>query len=120
MTTEDHFNSDGDVCVCLVRDIAILLNQKLLTSQAMAGVVQSILSGVRTSAISDQFAGLSDDELISVIKSRYVQAPSELLQWSEWLEQNLTSLSEEVQNVIKAKSLADEPQVQEPPSGSSE
>ena len=103
MTTEDHLNDDGNVCLCLVRDIAILLNQKLLTSQAMAGVVQSILSNVRTSAISDQFVGLSDDELISVIKSRYVQAPSELLQWSEWLEQNLTSLSQEAQEQVQAK-----------------
>lgn len=85
--------SDGEHdTIAFVRDIAVLLDQKAINSKGLEGVVNAILSNVRTSSVSDRFNHLSDDQLISVIKSRYIQAPCELLSWSEWLEDNLTAL----------------------------
>lgn len=102
--------SDGEHnVVAFVRDVALLLDQKAINSKGLESVVNALLSNVRTSSVADQFSGLSDNELISVIKSRYIQAPCELLAWSEWLENNITELSEAAQKVLQQKQEPAEP-----------
>lgn len=102
MATYNGESSKGS-CYALTRDIGLLLDNKRITDKSLQAVLESIIDGARSSAVSDQFAGLSDDELISVVKSRFIQSPCELLEWSEWLESNITSLSEAAQEAIKAK-----------------
>lgn len=84
----------GNTSVSLCRDIALVLDQKKAASYGLDAAINEMLSRVRQAPLSDSYAGLSDDDLISVIKSRYIQAPSELLQWSEWLENNLSSIEQ--------------------------
>lgn len=76
----------GNTSVSLCRDIALVLDQKKAASYGLDAAINEMLSRVRQAPLSDSYSGLSDDDLISVIKSRYIQAPCELLQWSEWLE----------------------------------
>lgn len=102
MSTYNGESSKGS-CYALTRDIGLLLDNKRITDKTLQAVIQSIVDGARSSAVSDQFSGLTDDELISVVKSRFVQSPCELLEWSEWLESNLTSLSESAQRVVESK-----------------
>lgn len=82
----------GNTSVSLCRDIALVLDQKKAASYGLDAAINEMLSRVRQAPLSDSYSGLSDDDLISVIKSRYIQAPCELLQWSEWLENNLSSI----------------------------
>lgn len=84
----------GNTSVSLCRDIALVLDQKKAASYGLDAAINEMLSRVRQAPLSDSYAGLSDDDLISVIKSRYIQSPSELLQWSEWLENNLSSIEQ--------------------------
>lgn len=109
--TSRSVSSSGREIHELSRDIALLLDQKKITSESLNSVVNDILSRVRSSPISDKFAGLSDNELISCIKSRYFQSNSELLAWSEYLENNLSQLLDSAQEPVQEPAL--EP-VQEP------
>lgn len=84
----------GNTSVSLCRDIALVLDQKKAASYGLDAAINEMLSRVRQAPLSDSYVGLSDDDLISVIKSRYIQAPCELLQWSEWLENNLSSIEQ--------------------------
>lgn len=84
----------GNTSVSLCRDIALVLDQKKAASYGLDAAINEMLSRVRQAPLSDSYSGLSDDDLISVIKSRYIQAPSELLQWSEWLENNLSAIEQ--------------------------
>lgn len=84
----------GNTSVSLCRDIALVLDQKKSASYGLDAAINEMLSRVRQAPLSDSYAGLSDDDLISVIKSRYIQAPCELLQWSAWLENNLSSIEQ--------------------------
>lgn len=84
----------GNTSVSLCRDIALVLDQKKAASYGLDAAINEMLSRVRQAPLSDSYSGLSDDDLISVIKSRYIQAPCELLQWSEWLENNLSAIEQ--------------------------
>lgn len=86
--------TDGHTTLALRRDISLVLDQKKAASYGLDTAINEMLSRVRQAPLSDAYSRLSDDELISVIKSRYIQAPSELLQWSEWLENNLTAIEQ--------------------------
>lgn len=98
MATYNGESSTGS-SFALTRDIGLLLDNKRITDYSLQAVLQSIVDGARSSVVSDQFSGLSDDELISVVKSRFIQSPCELLEWSEWLEENLTALSDAAKQV---------------------
>ena len=82
--------ANGLCCIC--RDVNILLNQERIRNSGLDSAVNDILSRVRTSDISDRFSHLSDSELTQCIKSRYIQAPSELLDWSAYLESQLCKI----------------------------
>ena len=84
----------GNTSVSLCRDIALVLDQKKAASYGLDAAINEMLSRVRQAPLSDSYSGLSDDDLIGVIKSRYIQAPCELLQWSEWLENNLSAIEQ--------------------------
>lgn len=83
--TQELDESDGSVC--LTSAVSILLNQKRLDRMSEAAILQEISEQAQ---FSDSLATLrskcTDDQLISLVKSRYIQSPSELLSWSEHIE----------------------------------
>lgn len=83
--TQEVDESDGSIC--LTSAVSILLNQKRLDRMSEAAILQEISD---QSQYSDALASLrskcTDEQLISLVKSRYIQAPSELLSWSEHIE----------------------------------
>lgn len=89
---ETYEQADGKVVHHLTRDVGILLNQKRISGNALETAVNHILSQVRVGSLSDQFSHLSDDALLSCIKSRYIQSPSELLSWSEYLQTQIAQM----------------------------
>lgn len=67
-------------------DIAMLFNQRRLDRSSKDAIIQHFDNMARTSsAFSELRSKLSDDQLISIVKSRYIQSPSELLSYSESL-----------------------------------
>lgn len=85
----------------LTSDIYMLFNQQRLdrlTSQALLQHFESL--AVKDSQFASLKSKLTDNQLISIVKSRYCQSPSELLSWSRYLN-TLTEkqLQEYVQTV---------------------
>lgn len=78
---------ESDDSVCITSAVSILLNQKRLDRMSEAAILQEISEQAQ---ISDPLAALrskcTDEQLISLVKSRYIQSPSELLSWSDHIE----------------------------------
>lgn len=87
----DHFlfeerEFDGVKSVRLTSDICMLLNQQRLdrlSRESLLSYFESI--SVNEPKLGDLRAKLGDDQLISFVKSRFIQSPSELMAWSQYL-----------------------------------
>lgn len=70
----------------LTSDIAMLFNQQRLDRCSKDSLLEYFNTLSRNnSAFSELRSKLNDDQLISIVKSRYIQSPSELLAYSESL-----------------------------------
>lgn len=75
-----------DDSVTLTSDIAMLFNQQRLDRCSKESLLNYFNSLSRSSStLSELRRSLNDDQLISIVKSRYLQSPSELLAYSERL-----------------------------------
>lgn len=100
-TYEKVSESGSDDSITLISDIAMLFNQQRLDRCSKDALIQYFDSMARTSSpLSELRSKLSDDQLISIVKSRYIQSPSELIAYSERLVHEfgsgLASLSQHV------------------------
>ena len=95
----------------LTSDIYMLFNQQRLDRLSR----ENLLKHFDSMSVSDpQFTKLrgklGDDQLISFVKSRYIQSPSELMSWSQYL----MSSSDEVIASLAAAQSAGTPAPAEP------
>jgi len=95
---------------CPVRytsDIRLILHTKDLASRAGFAVASKFgQSKQSTSQIQQIMDRMSDDDLLSTVRSRHVQAPSEIIAWSKELSayaENLESQAQELIDVENAK-----------------
>ena len=94
--TQEVDENDGSVCITSA--VSMLLNQKRLDKMSEAAILQEISEQARFSdALATLRSKCTDEQLISLVKSRYIQSPSELLSWSEHIE----SLFPEIESVAK-------------------
>lgn len=101
MLIQEVDNGDGTVSHRLTSDIYMLFNQKRLDRLSR----DSLLNHFQQMADTEpSFAALksklSDDDLISVVKSRFIQSPSELLAYSRYLN----SCANDAVNTVVAQS----------------
>lgn len=77
-------------------DIDLLFNQQRLDNLGIDQINNwlSSLTSSQSSAIKGKY---SDDELIALCKSRHIQSPQELLNWSEYLISQYEQLKIDVQ-----------------------
>ena len=82
-------------------DVRLLLHTKDLASRAGLAIAskfgQSKQSASQIQQIMDE---MSDDDLLATVRSRHVQAPSELIAWSKELLAYAESLESQAQNLI--------------------
>lgn len=100
---------DGDekrTAVSVVDDIYMLFNQQRLLS-AGKDTIQAWLNSLtpKSNALDELRKKCTDDELMAICKSRYIQSPSELLAWSEYLNANYDKI---IQDANLAKELAEQ------------
>lgn len=92
-------------------DIRLLLHAKDLASRAGLAVAskfgQSKQSPSQLQQIMDK---MSDDDLLSTVRSRYIQSPSELIAWSKELSAYAENLESEAQSLIDAETVKQEPE----------
>lgn len=90
--------------ICPVRytsDIRLILHTKDLASRAGLAVASKFGQGNRSaSQIQQIMDGMSDDDLLSTVRSRHVQAPSEIIAWSKELSSYAETLEAQAQELI--------------------
>lgn len=92
--------ADGVDSIRVTSDIYMLFNQQRLDRMTREALINHFDNmQVQSPALKTLRSKLSDDQLISLVKSRYIQQPSELLQWSMYLN----SLADEQIQTIAAQ-----------------
>lgn len=83
---EKGLSSDGVETYTITSDISMLFNQKRLDRMSREALIQHFNDmSVRNSKFAVLRSKLSDDQLCSIVKSRYIQSPSELMAYSNYL-----------------------------------
>lgn len=96
------FNGKDHNIVHHGNDIGLLFNQKRLDKLGKDGVTSFLNSLVpKSDSLSKLRKKCTDQELIAICKSRYIQTPSELLAWSDYLNYNYEYVSTTAKDVIK-------------------
>lgn len=98
----------SESCIHLGCDISIIFNQERI-SKELAPIVEEWFTS-HSSDLSDRYKNLTDAEIISCIKSRYIQRPSEIQNWTAYLTSELDSLSKEKQSQKIENPVLGEPQ----------
>ena len=85
-------------------DIRLILHTKDLASRAGLAVASKFGQGNQApSQIQQVMDKMSDDDLLSTVRSRHVQAPSEILAWSKELSAYAENLESQAQELIDAE-----------------
>ena len=82
-------------------DIRLILHTKDLASRAGLAVASKFgQSKQAASQIQQIMDGMSDDDLLSTVRSRHVQSPSEIIAWSKELSAYAENLESQAQELI--------------------
>lgn len=119
---EQFMRQEGEVngvkSVRLTSDICMLFNQKRLDRLSRESLLSHFESmSVNEPRFGDLRAKLGDDQLISFVKSRFIQSPSELMAWSQYL---MSSSDAVVAELAAAEQQAQQTQQPDQSSSSSE
>lgn len=84
---EKYESSDGEFYYRVHSDVSMLLHAADLANRVGVSTIQHFMASKspRSSSLQEQLDKLnpSDDELLSMVKSRHLQHPSEILAWVE-------------------------------------
>lgn len=82
----ERLEVNGNEVVTLTSDIYMLFNQQRLDRMSRERLVAYFDNvSVSEPKMRELRSKLSDDQLCSFVKSRFIQSPSELMAWSEYL-----------------------------------
>lgn len=85
-------------------DVRLILHTKDLASRAGLAVASRFgQSRNSVSQIQQIMDTMSDDDLLSTVRSRHIQSPSELLAWSKELTAHAEILEREAQSLIESE-----------------
>ena len=113
----EELEFDGVKGVRLTSDICMLFNQQRLDRLSRESLLSHFESmSVNEPKFGDLRSKLGDDQLISFVKSRFIQSPSELMAWSQYL----MSSSDAVAAELAAAQQEQQSQQSQQSSGSSE
>ena len=92
---------------CPVRytsDIRLILHTKDLASRAGLAIASKFgQSKQSVSQIQEIMDKMSDDDLLATVRSRHIQAPSEIIAWSKELSAYAETLESQAQELIDAE-----------------
>lgn len=91
-----HGSNEDEFDLHYSRDVSLLLNQQRLSKELQPLLADAVQRMRNTVDLSDDYKNLSDDDLIDTIRSRYIQSPSELKSWLNYLGENMKSLADKL------------------------
>lgn len=101
--------SDESRPVRYTSDVRLILHTKDLASRAGLAVASKFgQSKQSVSQIQQIMDTMSDDDLLSTVRSRHVQSPSEIIAWSKELSAYAENLESQAQELIDAENAKQE------------
>ena len=83
-------------------DVRLILHNKDLASRAGVSVASKFGQSKQSSSQIQQIMDkMSDDDLLAIVRSRHVQAPSEIIAWSKELSAYAEHLESQAQELIE-------------------
>lgn len=102
-------DTDETLPVRYTSDIRLILHNKDLASRAGVSVASKFgQSKQPASQIQQIMDTMSDDDLLATVRSRHVQAPSEIIAWSKELSAYAEHLESQAQELIESESAKQE------------
>lgn len=102
-------DSDEARPVRYTSDIRLILHTKDLASRAGLAIASKFgQSRQSVSQIQQIMDTMSDDDLLATVRSRHVQAPSEIIAWSKELSAYAENLEAQAQDLIEAETAKQE------------
>lgn len=102
----ERLEVNGNEVVTLTSDIYMLFNQQRLDRMSKDRLLAYFENlSVNDSGMRELRSKLTDDQLCSFVKSRFIQSPSELMSWSQYL----MSSQDEVIAVAAAEQQTEQP-----------
>lgn len=90
-------------------DVRLILHTKDLASRAGLAVASKFGRSKQSSSQIQQIMDkMSDDDLLSTVRSRHVQSPSEIIAWSKELSAYAENLEAQAQDLIDAENAKQE------------
>lgn len=85
-------------------DVRLILHNRDLASRAGVSIASKFgQSKQSASQIQQLMDKMSDDDLLSMVRSRYIQSPSEIIAWSKELSAYAEKLESQAQELIAAE-----------------
>lgn len=104
-----RFYTDEDGSIHMNSDVNLLMNAERIRNQIGEENYLNIVRSIQPSR-SPYKQKLDDDELISTLKSRYLQSPAEVDAWMASLDQKYEDMVAEVKAAAAASQVPDDPQ----------
>lgn len=102
-------DTDENCPVRYTSDVRLILHTKDLASRAGLAVSSKFGHGSQSASQIQQIMDkMSDDDLLNTVRSRYIQAPSEILAWSKELSSYAETLESQAQDLIDAENAKQE------------
>lgn len=103
------YDNEENCPVRYTSDVRLLLHTKDLASRAGLAVASKFGQGRQSASQIQQIMDkMSDDDLLATVRSRHVQAPSEILAWSKELSAYAETLESRAQELIDAENAKQE------------
>lgn len=103
------YDTDESCPVRYTSDIRLILHTKDLASRAGLAVASKFGKGNQSSSQIQQIMDtMSDDDLLATVRSRHIQAPSEIIAWSKDLSAYAEHLESQAQELIDAETAKQE------------
>lgn len=101
--------SDETCPVRYTSDIRLILHTKDLASRAGLAIASKFGHGSQSASQIQQIMDkMSDDDLLSTVRSRHIQSPSEIIAWSKELSAYAETLESQAQDLIDAENAKQE------------
>ena len=102
-------DSDESCPVRYTSDVRLILHMKDLASRAGLAVASKFGQNKQSvSQVQQIMDKMSDDDLLSTVRSRHVQSPSEIIAWSKELSAYAENLESQAQELIEAETTKQE------------
>lgn len=82
-------------------DVYLIMNQKRILQTLGSPTLKAWLDGFDDRNTGVDMSKFTDDQILAFVKSRYIQSPSELRAWSDYLNDNAQQIIDELNATVE-------------------